>query len=117
VAYGEPQRRSSQFDSWLDYSRIDAASEFILKAKTGSPPVAAPDIPPIVWEPIASTGDLLTAVNAMLGAHTAGLIDGSGLKFLTGIILDLARVFETVELAPEIKRIKERLDEREAVGA
>jgi hypothetical protein len=66
---------------------------------------------------VTCLADLLGAVNAMFGAQAAGEIDAAGMKFLAGIILDLAKVFEVVELAPEIKRIKERLDEREAVGA
>jgi hypothetical protein len=93
------------------------AREFILRHLAGNPPQAAPELPPIAWKPVTCLADLLGAVNAMFGAQAAGEIDAAGMKFLAGIILDLAKVFEVVELGPEIKRIKERLDEREAVGA
>lgn len=86
------------------------AREFILRHLAGNPPQAAPEIPEgIDWPPITCTADLMGAVNAMLGEQRAGRLDGAGMKFLTGIILDLAKVFEAVELGPKVKRIEEAL--------
>jgi len=83
------------------------AREFILRHLAGNPPQAAPELPPMAWGTITCTADLMGAVNAMFGAQAAGEIDAAGLKFLTGIILDLAKVFESVELGPKVKRLEE----------
>jgi hypothetical protein len=117
VAEGEPEVRYTEAGSYKDYSRIDGAAEFILKYKNGTPYQSAPDIPEMEWPRIACVADLAGLVHAVLGAQTAGLLDGAGFGFCIDLIGKLAKTFEIVELGPEVARIKERLDEREAVGA
>ena len=92
----------------VELAQTDAgAREFILRQLNGNPMPTAPEVPAIVWEPITCTADLFGAINAVLGAHQAELIDASGLKFLTGIIMDLAKCLEAVELGPKVRRLEE----------
>jgi hypothetical protein len=117
VAEGEPETRYTESGSYRDYSRVDGAAEFILKYKNGTPYQSVPDIPEMEWPRVACVADLAGMVHAVLGAQTSGQLDGAGFGYCIDLICKLSKAFEVVELGPEIKRIKERLDEREAVGA
>jgi hypothetical protein len=111
VAEGGPETRyGAEGVSWDDWSRVDGAAEFILRYKNGSPPAATPDIPPIAWPAVEGVDDLAKAAGAMLNAHAAGVIDGAGLKFLTGIIVDLAKVFEVTDLGPKLRKLEEYVE-------
>lgn len=117
IAKGGPEvivdEEGNERRSW---ARKDAAAEFILKHKTGSPPVAAPDIPAIAWPVVVTVEDLAAAVGAVLTAHSLGQIDGAGLKFLTGILVDLAKVFEVSDLAPKLRKLEEHIAAAGAIG-
>lgn len=94
----------------LELAETDAeARRFILTNRTGRPYQAAPDIPPIQWPTIASVADLAGMVHAVLGAQSAGQLDGSSFGWLLDRIESLARIFERVELAPQVRALQEQL--------
>jgi hypothetical protein len=110
VAEGLPQARGSdEAGYWDDYSRIDAAAEFILRYKNGTPAASVPDLPCIDWPPITCVEDLMGAFNAVLGAQRSGDLDGAGLAFLTDMLIKFARIYETIEMAPRLRRLEEHM--------
>jgi len=90
-----------------DPARRDAAAEFVLKFKNGTPAASVPDCPPLNWPDVMTVADLAAASGAVLTAHRCGEIDGAALSFLVDLIARLARVYETVEMAPRLARLEE----------
>lgn len=92
-----------------DSERRDRAAEFCLRHKTGQPPQASPDIPQLAWPAVMTVDDLAGAVGAVLQAHNDGILDGAGLRFLTSILVDLAKVFEVSDMAPKLRKLEEHV--------
>lgn len=96
-------------DSEQPAERRDQAAEFVLKYKNGTPASSVPDVPPLAWPEVLTVADLGIAVGSVLGAHRDGIIDGAGLNFLVDLLVKLARIYETVELAPQVRALQEQL--------
>lgn len=98
-------------DEKADPERRDKAAEFILRNKTGSPPVAAPDVPAVPWGRIREIGDVRRGMEAVFALHEAGEIDGTGLDFLLRILERAAKLLETVDIAPVVAQLMEQMRE------
>lgn len=100
-------------DLWrahLELAEGDAsAREFILRHIGGTPHQACPDLPPIAWPTIMSVDDLPAALGAVLAAQGSGDLDGAALKFLVGLLVDIAKVFEVADLGPKLRKLEEHI--------
>ena len=94
-----------------------SAREFILRHVGGTPFAAAPELPAITWPEITGVGDILGALNAVLGAQRAGDLDGAGLAFLVDQLLKIAKLYELVELGPAVRELQARVAEMSKAGS
>lgn len=99
-----------------DQDRAQDARRFLLRQVAGSPFMSAPDLPPVEWPRIACVADLQHAVNALLGAHAAGDADLAAVGYMADVLVKLAKVFEAVELGPQVAELKRRVAELTAGG-
>lgn len=90
-----------------DNERRDRAAEYILRYHTGQPAVQQPDVPAIAWGKIRSIEDVRGAVTQIFELHEQGEIDATGLHFLMGILERAAKLFETIDVQPQIEALRE----------
>lgn len=86
------------------------ARRFVLKYKSSTPPPAIPNVPAVPWPRIRKVEDLNEAIDVLLRMHAEGELDAPGLVYLAGILRQLAGIFETTVLAPQVHEIRARLD-------
>lgn len=99
-----------------DITRQDRAAEFVLRYRTPTPHPDAPECPPVAWPALMDADDLRPAVHALLQAHAAGELTPAALDFLAGVLLKLAKVIETADLAPQIRELQEHVAAMQGAG-
>lgn len=92
------------------------AAEFILRHVNGQPPPAQPDVPAVPWGKIRSIEDVRAAIPVVFSLHESGEVDGTGLEFLMRLLERAAKLFETIDVAGQVREIQEQIEQMRARG-